>query len=283
MLKGVGVVMIISRHCTLALGVILAASLLGCGTYVPDVELSKEPNAHAFKVNKIIQHVKCELREAVLAALYYEYENVRQFPDRSRQIKWLENWGAWLTIKFNVVEKGALNPGVTITEPLINAQTFTLGLGGLFSSEATRIDKVEYLFVFSDFIPRGGVVRPPVPCLQQEGILIESDLKIKDWLWSKMFPYFITANIREVPPKTLSYEVSFAVVTNANVTPTWKLVKVGVTGNPFASIGRTRTDNLTITMGEVDPKLRVPSPELLSANLASQIGSAVSGALQVPR
>jgi hypothetical protein len=272
--------MIVARSALVAASV-FSGCLFGCGTYVPDVQLSNEPNAHAFMINRVINHVKCELREAVLNVLHYEYQNIAQFPERTRRIAWLDTWGAWLTIKFSVVEKGALNPGVTITEPLPQSQSFTLGLGGLFSSEATRIEKVEYLFVFSDFIPKGGrVVNEPAPCIQQGGILIDSDLKIKEWLWSALFPYFIPANIREVPPKVLSYEVAFAVVASGNITPTWRLVRVGVTGNPFASIGRTRTDNLTITMGQVDPKLRTPSPDLQAANLASQIGSAVAGAVQ---
>jgi hypothetical protein len=278
--------MIISRHRALASVLLLAGSLAGCGIYVPDIVPSSDPDAHAIKVNKVINHVKCELREAVLSVLHYEYENMRQFPERKRRIPWLDNWGAWLAIKFAAVEKGALNAGVTLTDPLPNSQSFTLGFGGTLSSEATRTDKVEYLFVFSDFIPPGGrVTRPPEPCKGYDGILIDSDLKIKDWLWSKVFPYFIAANIRELPPasKTMSYEVSFAVVTNGNITPTWKLVRVGATGNPLASIGRTQTDNLTITMGEVDKKLRVPSPELLSANLATQIGSAVATAIQATR
>jgi hypothetical protein len=277
--------MTIFPHSRVLASVLLAGLVASCGTYVPNVEVSGEPDAHGILVNKVVNLLKCEVGRAVVSALRYDQENVRQFPGRTRSIKWLEDWGAWLTIKFTVTEKGALSPGVTTKDPLPNSQTFMLGLGGLFSSEATRVEQVQYLLIFRDYIPRGGrILEEPPPCQQLHGsILLQSDLKVKDWLDAALYPYFITANIRPVPPKVLSYDLSFAAVASGTITPTWTLVRVTATGNPLASVSRTRTDGLTITMGEVDAKLRVPSRALQDANLASQIRSAISEPLQAPR
>jgi hypothetical protein len=275
----------VSDRARRAIAVASLCVLGSCGTYVPDVEVGSDPDAHGILVNKVVNLVKCEVGRAVVSALRYDQENVRQFPGRKRSIKWLEKWGAWLTIKFTVVEKGSLNPGVTTKDPLPNSQMFTLGLGGLFSSEATRVEQVQYLIIFQDYIPPSGRIEAdPPPCRQLHGsILLQSDLKVKDWLDASLYPHFITNNIRPVPPKVLSYDISFAAVASGSITPTWTLTRVTATGNPLAGISRSRTDGLTITMGEVDAKLRTPSRELLDANLASQIRSAITEPLQAPR
>jgi hypothetical protein len=73
-------------------------------------------------------------------------------------------------------------------------------------------------------------------------------------------------------PDTVSIEIKFVVVTNGNVTPTWKLVRVSANtaSSPLFAAGRTRTHDLIITLG--------PSNQVTTnANLALQIGQAVSG------
>jgi hypothetical protein len=269
--------------CTLA--VALACSVGGCGTFVPDFEPTAGPNAHAFLMNKIINHVKCELREAVFYVIDYDKQNALEQMDRKRRLQWLESWSAWVTIKFSVNEKGALNPGVTFIDPLPKDQSFSLGLGGLFSSEASRIETVDYLFVFKDdFINKRYQFRNrPGHCIEPGGILIESDLKLKDWLWSKLFPYFLPENIHDTPPKTLTDEIAFVRISNGDITPTWKLVRFSATGNPFASIGRTRTDNLIITLGPYDLPTKTPSKAAQDSHLAAKIGSAVAEALKSQR
>ena len=49
----------------LALSLVVTAGVLsGCGTYLPDIVVSNEPHATAFLINKILNHAKCELRDA---------------------------------------------------------------------------------------------------------------------------------------------------------------------------------------------------------------------------
>ena len=76
-------------------------------------------------------------------------------------------------------------------------------------------------------------------------------------------------------PDTLTIEIKFIIVSNGNVTPTWKLLRVSAnTGSaPLFSLGRTRTHDVIITIGP---------DNLATANthLASQIGNAVSNGNQ---
>ena len=72
-------------------------------------------------------------------------------------------------------------------------------------------------------------------------------------------------------PDTISIEIKFIIVTNGNVTPTWKLLRVSAnTGSsPLFGTGRTRTHDLIITIG--------PNTQATQfTHLASQIGNAVA-------
>jgi hypothetical protein len=75
-------------------------------------------------------------------------------------------------------------------------------------------------------------------------------------------------------PDTLSIEIKFIIVTNGNVTPTWKLLRVSAnTTGSLLGLGRTRTHDVIITIG--------PNNQLtLNTHLASQIGNAVSNGNQ---
>jgi hypothetical protein len=74
-------------------------------------------------------------------------------------------------------------------------------------------------------------------------------------------------------PDTLSIEIKFVIVSNGNVLPTWKLVRVssGTGSTPLFGIGRTRTHDVIITIGP-------PTQATANTHLASQIGVAVSNA-----
>lgn len=75
-------------------------------------------------------------------------------------------------------------------------------------------------------------------------------------------------------PDTLSIEIKFIIVTNGNVTPTWKLLRVSAnTSGSLLSLGRTRTHDVIITIGP-------NNQQTLNTHLASQIGNAVSNGNQ---
>ncbi len=76
-------------------------------------------------------------------------------------------------------------------------------------------------------------------------------------------------------PDTVSLEIKFIIVSNGNVTPTWKLVRVSAnTGStPLVNVGRTRTHDLIITIGP-------PTQTTANTHLALQIGQSIGAANQ---
>ena len=105
--------------------------------------------------------------------------------------------------------------------------------------------------------------------------LLESDLKIKEWLEDSIRSQaYIPSNQVSSDestdqtkkkdasssksdkggstfiPQQLQYEIKFIIVTSGNVTPTWKLVRISANiGNtPLFGTGRTRTHDLLITI-----------------------------------
>jgi hypothetical protein len=178
-------------------------------------------------------------------------------------------------------------------------QSRSIGFGGALSSTATRIDKfdpsysVRYLM-----IPDG----PYSPCTDPKNdpfrkigwepdssspFVIEGDLGIRGWLVGATIVNTLIASETDtgggnskgggsggggggLKTDAISYEIKFVIVSSANVTPTWKLVKVSANSSgTFFSTGRTRTHDLIITIGPNDART-------LNAHLASEIGQAVS-------
>jgi hypothetical protein len=186
----------------------------------------------------------------------------------------------------------------TVTIP----QSFSLGFGGTVSSTSTRIDKfnpywsiahlMEPIEPDSSCYPEYDPFRlPPVSTEPaQSSPIIVSELGIEDWLIGSMFVDQIIPSTPQPlgskrgsgnqnsgsqgggpKPESISIEIKFVIVTNGNITPTWKLVNVSAnTGNtPFFNLGRTRTHDLIITIGPNNQQTN-------NSHLASQIGNAVS-------
>ena len=169
----------------------------------------------------------------------------------------------------------AFGVGNTVTTP----QSFSLGFGATLSSTATRIDKFnpqysiaflsQYAATHSKYSvcnngndPFAGIAPSSSP------FQIESSLGIKEWLVGALLvnSYLpsdvVQADVDTTGKKnsgpgtktkadTISYEIKFVIISNGNVTPTWKLVKVSANSGsaPFFGVGRTRTHDLIITIG----------------------------------
>ncbi|MEA2839913.1 MAG: hypothetical protein QOF41_1243 [Methylobacteriaceae bacterium] len=284
--------------------------LSACGTYVPEIEeFWGTPNDATIKVNKISGQVVCELRRAVQRVFWDSEHNPPEFvpapghpaPQR-RDLKWFEAWAVQVTLNLNIVENSALTPGVTLTRILPNSvikfpvggdvltgQSTAWGLGGTLSSTATRTDKLNMFFTVKEL--KYGPPSMNLDCLPNSpanaDLFIQSDLKLYDWLSAALLPY--DANIinyanNATAQNAISHEVKFQIVSNANLTPMWKLVRVAAntSGTLFAA-GRDRTQDLTITFGPPNgtkaPQLATPAE---NAHLATQIGLAVSQALRSP-
>jgi hypothetical protein len=238
-------------------------------------------------VNRIANQVKCELGRAVYDVIMEYQEN------NANPVGWLAGWGAKATLKIIVEEKSNLSPSVLVTPP----GTFSLNANGSLSADATRTETITFYFVFADlFDPKTHKLprQEPKVCEHYSDILIESDLKLKDWVETvgllASTPKTVSDPFKSGGPlDTTSHEVQFVVTLTGGATPAWKLVSVSV--NPSGSfLGATRatTDDLLITMGpmtSIAPNGRpLVSTNLIdAAHLAAQIQGITTAIQGLPR
>lgn len=260
--------MITSRR--IAASLILTAfccTIGGCGTYLPDIVQSNEPHATAFLINRILNHAKCELRDAVITAHNNDLKNALRY--HKRRLAWLDKATAKITIKLIAEEKGALNPGLSFKQLLpsavtnfsnktsvTTAQSSAVGVGGLLQADATRTENIDYTYSIStDFLGNQtqGLVEPR-PCIEEGGIFLDANLKIQDWLDGATLPFLISANVpSEVgtsAPDVLTHEANFVAMANGNITPSWTLVNISAnTANNLIAAGRTTTGDIIVSLG----------------------------------
>lgn len=283
-----------------ALSLPLVAS--GCGLYTPMLEAGDDvPENHVtgVLVNKIVDHVKCELGRAILYEINYDKANAAK-NHVPRNLTWLDTSSGTLTITMSVDEKGSLAPGATWTDPLQavgkTAQSFSLGLGASASADATRKQQVDFVFdVKKDFVDNkqfrefndSGLT--PAPCKDEYGrALIEGDLRIREWLDSAVFARDITKNVDMGPPDVLTDDITFVVAYSASVTPSWKLVRWSVNpSSPFANASRTRTNEALIALGPAGKTAKGkgaapsgPSQTVIDFRNITLMGSALSISLK---
>ena len=230
---------------------ILAAFVLldGCGTYVPEIQdfgdSAPGDISHAGQVYvaEIVENIHCSISKAINDL--YDTEAAIPGGEGLRDISFLDNWGAQVTLNLTVDEQGVVSPTGNIT-PIGQPKNwlFNLGLGASISSEAQRIDKVSYIYLISDL--------RKVHCGEKPGgfMLLQNDLKFKEWLYDTIqlpiqqvvsFPTDLKANV-------LYYEVKFDVITSGTASPGWKLVNAAINqSGTFLTAKRDRTHDLQIT------------------------------------
>jgi hypothetical protein len=232
------------------------------------------PSPSGLYENRIVGHIRCELREGVRRALV--------FPE----VKWLRGWGATVTLKISVDESGGLSPGVSILEPLKNAQSFTLGLGVSGSAHTTRVETISFTLAFDELLKES-----PTLCEGlQNGILIDSDLKIAQFIYDKA----VVAAVGEAtnkpvttpPYETFTEQLTFVTSFGGSATPTWKFTRVTVDPNsPLLNATRGKTNDVLITLAAVAKKAGGGAPAQLTQvgrdhHTAGLIGTATASQIQ---
>ena len=249
----------------------VGAVLAGCGTYVPNI--SEFPGGAVSEqqlVQKIVQSVTCELRDAV-----NDFYNIQQ-----RRHLFVDNWGAQLTLTLTIEERSELNP----TALWIPHTMFSLFGGADVSADATRMDVINSFHTIQE-------LRALKACSSRERpqgpFLLESDLKLRNLLFDSQ----TTADTGQVnfgetakadSKNVIQHEVKFIVSSSASLTPTWKASRVWSVNQSgvFLSALRNRTQDLLITLGETDQSGTAPGPAAASLALSSQIGIAVSNGMR---
>ena len=129
------------------LGLLLTTT--GCGTYVP--ELREFPNYTQADtqnmISAIVQSVRCELSNAITSVVNNEISEAPLRRSKRTYYDFLDGWGAEVTLTFTIVEKTAVAPSVLWTPPSPASSVFTLATGLSGSTQATRIEKMNFFLL----------------------------------------------------------------------------------------------------------------------------------------
>lgn len=272
------------RSLLLAGTVAICLMTSACGTYVPPLQEYTDDKTRGNLVNAILLNVTCEVQDALHDILETDRANYRRGIYREPLAQFLNDWGVQIALSFTIDEKGTLATGLSGTPSAI--ASLTGNFGG--SATATRIDKLNSFYAVRE-ISRERCVEGTRP---GGSFMMQSDLKLKEWLkiniTSSGTGLIVFPTVNEGPYKqnVISHQVKFVVETNGSFTPGWKLTQVLINqGNDFLSASRTRTHDLTITLGPLDKeqlsKGRIaPSRAAENSALASDIGLSVANNLR---
>jgi len=234
------------RRCRVALAISCVLPLGGCfGITTPDIyEAYEQPTDQDDKENAILAQVKCELQQGILATIS-EYKN--RGPGYGFNANWLYGWAAKINLRISAQEKGVASPNTNYINP---SGIISASLGLTASADATRAEIIGLTWSVREILSKPF----NLPCAHRKESTIESDLKITDFLLRKAFLARIPGNIEieklKSPFDVFSYQVTFVTTYSANATPSWKFTRVSINpASPFFDASRTRTDDLTITMG----------------------------------
>lgn len=173
-----------------------------------------------------------------------------------------------VNFKGEVVGAPALISAVTYGAKSL-PQSYSLGLGGQLSSQNIRYHKYNFYWTARDLgtpITEGSSCRPDYfdgkPISSSSPFLDAQNLGIRDWLSSAIRVIDFQRSSRlnddgEGDPlgvqgsgsDTSNYSDKFVIVSSANVSPTWSLVRIGTPTGPLFDANRTRTHELVMTVG----------------------------------
>jgi hypothetical protein len=253
--------------------------LAGCGTVVPNLPESGGDAQTMLLVKAIVGGIHCELRNAI-DIVYKRDAEVAPLNNGVSHVGYLKDWAVQVTLSLQVEEKTSVSPSALWTPNGALSSIFSIGASVTGSADATRIDKLNYFYTVQELRASGACPSAPSPPEQPGSLLIQSDLKIAEWLASHVLlvgtneviprraafsgsPGRSATGAADVlrsgntgPPNGFSHEVIFDVVSSGTVTPSWKLIKASFnqSGTPF-STSRDRKHDLLLTFGPQDPRL----------------------------
>jgi hypothetical protein len=260
--------------------------LTGCGTSVPEQQdFPMTATQGQILVNEIIKNVSCEVYDAINYVYNQDAITQEANKDHFSSAKFLDNWGAQLTLTLKVEEKSSVNPSIDFLPAAPVVVSLGLGLGA--SADATRTNIINWYYTVDEirkfgFCDRSKHLNGP--------LLLQNDLKLREWILDSMMASgsgeirMPTDTKSPLKQNVLSHEVRFEIIASGNATPAFKLTNftVNQTGS-FLTGSRDKTHDLLITLGPTDtgsdgqPK---PSEQAANVHLAQQIGLAVSNGIR---
>jgi hypothetical protein len=274
-----------TKH-VLPLAIGIALTLGGCGTYVPEIQENPWAYDPDRLVVAIVGSIHCELKNAVTYIINSDLNS--GFPPRAG---WLNDWGAQVALTLTIDEQSSFSPSgsyISIIHPITTI--FTLLGGANVSSQATRIETINYYYTVKELYGTGKGCSPNTIANFADhptgSLLIQSDLKLEEWLSAIVQSQAVgdvsithpTPVSNQTAKNALSHEVKFIIITNGNVTPMWTLVHATINqAGPLFTASRTRTHDLLMTFG---PNVKAPDGSnslgigtpAANSNLAQLIG-----------
>jgi hypothetical protein len=284
----------VSNAKVLLAALMLSTALGGCGLFVPeknifsdDTHKPGEPSSEAAFENMIIAHVQCEIQRGLIEAL-----KIRPNPENIHDLDWLRNLVIAVQLKIQVDEQGTVAPSTLVTVPLSVA---TIAAGASGNAHASRTETISFNVSAQELEVEAKQVMArnhwtSMSCAdRQKAILIESDLKIDQFIYDKAY----IATSGEVPRKpgnalpytVFSEQITFVTTFMASATPTWIFKRVIVDpSGPLLSANRIRTHDVQITISKGTAATPTSAAQLSregqDVQTAARIGSATAGAIQ---
>ena len=221
-------------------------------------------------------------------------------------VGWLNDWGATVTLDLSVDEQAAVNPGVSVIQPLENAiktfpvggnvtaaQVFNLGIGVTGSAHTTRLETITFTLSNKQLLAEAqkDIARGDLSCEGlRNGVLIEGDLKIGQFIYDKAviagFGEAATKAPTSPPFTTLQEKLTFVASYGGNVTPTWKFLRTTVDQNGnLLTATRGSTNDVLISLGPVAKPATPTAQAKLSqatelAHYSSYTGGSTASSIQ---
>jgi len=275
----------------LTVGFLLVSTLAGCGTYVP--QISDWPDSKGqlgtAMVNAIVHSVECELKHTITTVVDNDVRAAKSRASRRTYTDYLNDWGAEVAFTFTIVEKSGVNP-TGVWAPISPASAvFTLGGDLNLSSQATRMEKLNFIYRVKDLYLRPGQSCDASSEDPSGSFLIRNDLKI-----GELFDFRTIASTTAHAPgpiptgdkNVMQHQITFQVVSSGGLTPTWQLLRGSVNSSgTFLSGSRDRTHDLLITFGPLDKPsggrslIGIAEATHVSSQLSGGIGAAFRSAV----
>lgn len=155
---------------------------------------------------------------------------------------------------------------------------FSLGLGATGDAHSTRAETIGFTYSNKKLLEEYEL-RPYGCDFGMNGIQIQSDLKIDDFIWNKAtlvrYGVVTTTPGGKNPFNVFQETLTFVVSLGGSITPTWKFTTVVLNPNsPSLSAMRSETNTLIITIG---PLQRGAQPLALEAGALNQHQAASAG------
>ena len=207
----------------------------------------------------------CEIRTGLWKAHYLPHS------------AWLEQLGAQVTLTLVAEDQSALNPSASFLQTfgLKGAESFTFGIGGAGSANATRTELIQFTYPNTE-LWREAVIDARHPdsnnCEHfQKGIFVESNLKIDQFIYDKAVVATGIYGSGNQPFSQLQFTINFVHSFSGNITPTWKFTTTTVNGGgSLLSATRTDTDTVIITLGKLTPDTKALHSGAVTANQTGQ-------------